>query len=546
MENMRRKKASSLGILGAILASLLIVSLACSADEATPARQAPAPTAVPAPTTAPTGGQVMTDQPQYGGHLRIATNIDMKTLDAPYDNSAGGHAVEMLMYGTLVDVDQDLVIIPQLAESWNVSSDGKTITFNLVKGATFHDGTDFTAQAVKWHFDRVLDPDVGSIHSGDLGIIDNITVQDSSTITFYLTKPSRVLMATLTAPGAFITSPTAVLKYDSYSDRTGDFGRNPVGLGPFRFEEWVPDSHVSAVRFENYFEPGKPYLDKVTHIHINDANMRLAMVRTGEAEIYDRASANDIQLVKDNPDIVIPEIPRGRINFFGISTDKAPYDNKALRQAMAYAVDRQSLVDTYYMGEASPAYSPIGYSWAYNPDIKILDFNIEKGKQKMTEAGYPNGIDLNVWTRSSPAAIELTEMFQAHLSDVGIRLNIIQKSGADYWPSVVAREALMVARWRGPRPDPALLMQQTFHSKGSGNPMKYNNPEVDRLLDAASQLYDIVEAKKLYNQAQRIITEDVFGVWTVYTKEFTIMNKKVQGYEFIPDLYTRVHSLWFK
>lgn len=541
---MKTRRAYGLGILGAVLAALLVVSLACSADEAAPAPRAPAPTAVPAPTTAP--GQVMTDKAQYGGHLRIATNIDMKTLDPIFDNSAGGHSVEMMLYGFLVDVDPDLIIIPQLAESWNVSPDGKAITFNLVKGATFHDGTDFTAEAVKWHFERVLDPDVGSIHRGDLGIIDNITVQDSSTITFHLKKPSRVLMATLTAPGAYMTSPTAVLNYDSYSDRTGDFGRNPVGLGAFRFLEWVPDSHVSAVRFENYFQPGKPYLDKVTHFHIPDSNTRVAMVRTGEAELYDRASANDIQLVKDNPDLVISEIPRGRINFFGISTDIAPYDNKALRQAMAYAVDRKSLVETYYLGQASPAYSPIGYSWAYNPDIKVFDFNIEKGKEKMIEAGYPNGIDLNVWTRSSPDAIELTEFLQAHLSEVGVRLNIIQKSGADYWPSVVARESLMVARWRGPRPDPALLMQQTFHSKGSGNPMKYNNPEVDRLLDAASQLYDIVEAKKLYNQAQRIITEDVFGIWTVYTKEFTILNKKVQGYEFIPDLYTRVHRLWFK
>jgi peptide/nickel transport system substrate-binding protein len=484
--------------------------------------------------------------PKYGGDLRFATNVDMKNLDPPFDNSAGGHAVEMLMYATLVDVDSDLVVIPQLAESWDVSPDGKAITFRLVQGYKFHDGTDFTAEAVKWHFERVLDPDVGSNHRGDLAIIDNITVQDSSTVTFHLKAPSRVLMATLTAPGAFLTSPTAVLKYDSYSDRTGDFGRNPVGLGPFSFEEWVPDNHVTAVRFDGYFQPGKPYLDKVTHFHVPDVNSRLAMVRTGEAEIYDRASANDIQLVRDNPDITIAEIPRGRINFFGISTDTPPYDNKALRQAMAYAVDRQTLVDTYYLGEASPAYSPIGYSWAYNPDIKVYDHNLEKAKEKMAEAGYASGLDLNYWTRATPADIELSEILQANLSEIGINLNIIQRSGADYWPSVVNRESHFVARWRGPRPDPAFLMQQTFYSSGSGNVMKYNNPEVDRLLDEASQLYDVVPAKTLYDQAQRIITEDVFGVWTVYTKEFTILNKKVQGYEFIPDLYTRVHSLWFE
>ncbi len=543
------------GLLLAAVSLLLIIGLACSSEEA-PAPTGLAPTAAPAPTTAP-AAPVTGVRPQYGGTLRYALIQNCKGLDPAFAQSTCYKDISHAVFNHIVDADAEFKIVPELAKSWDFSADGKTLTFHLVQGAKFHDGTDVTAQSVKFHFDRVLDPEVGSPQAGDIKIIESTEVIDTYTVALHFKNPDRALLATLAGgyPGV-IESPTAVLNANSYSDITGDFGRRPVGSGPFTLGEYTPDVRIVINRFDGYFEEGLPYLDGIEFMHVPDQTVRLAMMRTGDADltgggaaIIDARDAYSPQ-VKDNPNIKVVILPRSRMNSIGISTDVAPWDNKDLRAAIAYGIDRQTLADTYFSRGAVPAYSPIAIGWAYNPDIKIYDYNPTKAKEALAKAGYPNGIALKFWTNGTSAAVELAEIYQAMLKEVDINLDLQTVPAADYWQSIVQRKSHMAARWRGARPDPGRFIQQVFHSKGQGNVMGYVSADfgfdVDPLIDKAGAIYDIVEAKKIYDEIQRIVTEDVAHVITVYTQEFVIFNKDVEGYTFIPDLYHRLEKVWFK
>lgn len=521
---MRKKvRIYTLLLLNLTLTAVVVLSLACSSSDEPTAKG---------------------ETPQYGGTLNIAISMDMKTLDEVYDSTSGGDDVANMIAGRLVDLNRDNEVIPSMAQSWDISTNGKAITFHLVNGATFHDGTQFNAKAVKAHVDRVLDPIVASRYAAELSNVDSVTVDDEYTVTINMKAPDRTLLSTLTTQPGFINSPTAVAKYNSYADPLGDYGKHPTTAGPFKLTEWVPDDHITLERYEEFWIPGRPYLDKIRVIHVPDVSTRRAMVRTGDADLYARAAAADVKIVEDHPDVVIDTMHQGNINFIGISQDVEPYNNKTLRQALAYAIDRETLVDVFFLGAATPAYSPIPAGWAYNPDIKIFDYDPDKAKAKLIEAGYPNGIDLVFSTASSVNNLLLAEIYQAQLKEIGVNVTINEVPSSEYWSGVIGREHHMVARWRSNKGDPGVLTNQTFLKGGSGNVMGYDNPRVNDLLTRARGMYDTAQAKKLYDEAQTLITDDVFGVWTVYTKQFAILNKRVHGYQLIPDLYTRTTDIW--
>lgn len=534
----------------------LAAAVACSSNP-TPALQVPVPTATtapvpgqptatPAPKTTSTPTQAAMEQPRRGGILKVALNMNLKGLDNAFETSTTYLSVRHALYNSIVDVDEDLKVVPDLAQSWDISSDGKKVTFHLVKGAKFLDGADFNAQAVKWNIDRLLDTKVGSPHGRDLAaFLDSVSVQDDSTVVFNLKNAYRPFLANIYEYAGDINSPTAVQKYNSYANRNGEYSRNPAGTGAFKFVEWVPDNRLIVARNDNYFEAGKPYLDSVIYQHVPDATVQLAMVRTGETDLLGFVDAKSIPLVNNNPALKVVSIPRSRTHFIGISTDVDPWSNKSLRAALAYAVDRDAIVKSYFVGQAQPAYSFISVGWGYNPNIKVYDYNIQKAKEKLVEAGYPNGVTLPYWCSSTTADLELCQIIQAQMKDANINLEIKQVLPADFWSSIVNRKTHFANRWRGARADSGRYMDQVFLSKGNGNVMGYNNPEVDKLLGEAALVYDLAKAKAIYDQAQRLVAEDVYGVLLVYTKEFYVLNKNVQNFVLIPDLYPRVTDLYF-
>ena len=533
-------------ILFSALGVILTFALACgSSATATPR---PAATAVPAasPTARPatTATSPAATQPKYGGTMRYARELgDIDTMDPALNSQYSALMIYRVIYNGLVTLNTDGTIGPDLAKSWNISSDGKTVTLSLQSGVKFQDGTDFNAQAVKWNFDRMLDEKTGSPQRAAIGaFIDTVDVVNNDTVTVKLKSPFRPFLGFLSDRPGFVVSPAAVQK-DPQA-----FGKQPVGTGPFKMNQWIPKSDIKAEINKNYWEKGKPYMDGILFQSIPDDSVRLSMLRTGETDFIDEVLSTQLPLVASNPNIKVISYESGRIHAFTFTVVNAPFDNKALRQAISYATNRQEFVDVFYAGKARPAYTLIGFGWASNPDIRVQAFDLAKAKQKLADAGYPNGITIPLTCITTDSGIRRCEIWQAQLKNAGINAEIKQLNANDYWgasflPDVKARPGLSWTWWN-PRADPHQLLQIVFHSKGLGNTMAYNNLQVDKLLEDGATLYDVAKAKEKYDEAQKLIADDAPYNFLLYENINNLTSQRVQNFQMFPDLFIRLREVW--
>ena len=527
-----------------VAVTTLVAALACG-SEATPtprATAAPA-TAMPGPTTVPVPTAPAMGQPRQGGDLRVAGiqgGLTLRTLDPHFSVQADEYQVMFSIYNNIVKLGPNLDIQPDLARDWEISNDGRAITFRLPGDVKFHDGTNFTAQSVKWNMERIMDPDLGSSQAALLvGVVDSIDVLDTTTIRFNLVKPHRPFLATMADRPGMIISPTEALKYEA--GPIGGYGANPSGTGPFQLDRWIPDGDVTAVRFRDYWEPGKPYLDSIRFIAVSDQATQLAMLRTGESDM-DQVRQVDLPIIANNPDIKLVEHQSGAYYGLQISLWEEPWTNKALRQAIAHAIDRETVCSTYFADRCRLAYTPEGIGWVYNPDIKPYPYDPEMARAKLAEAGYPNGVELPIWFSSGNA--DYGELMQAMLREIGITLNIINITSQDWFTlRAQKRSHFMYASWF-PRADPNNRLVILHHSGGWANSTGYNDPVTDDLLDRAAQEYDLVRAKALYDQIQTRVTESAHIQYHIYTNVYMGTSANVNGFEWIPDLFPRIREVW--
>ncbi len=544
-----------------VVTSVLALVLACSSAEPTPTPVPPAqpaqpaaPAAVPQPTAAlvpgaptpipakatptrvlPTATPVAAmGGPVSGGTLRFGATLVIDTLDPAYNTLFGGLPIMQNIYEGLFTTDGDGNVLPALAESWEFSADGKTITAHLRKGVKFHDGTAADAQAVKWNIDRMLDPDQGSPQRADLqSKLAGMDVVDNSTVRLRLFEPFRPFMPQLASERVGkVVSPTAVEKFGG--GRDGDYGRNPVGTGAFRFAEWIPDLRVTLEKNPDYWQDGKPYLDKVVVLATSDTNLRVAMLRTGEADYgtYSGVTGVHLPLLESSPNLKVLRQEGSGNGFFQFNTSIAPFGNKALRQAIAYAIDREAIITGAWGGLGTPGYMMTPRGWAYDPDLKPMQTDLAKSRAKLIEAGYPDGITIPMACSATGVWLQVCEVAQALLSEVGIETELKIILNNIYFNRQNGFMATVGFGNRGwaVRVDPHTLLQFMGHSKGFHNLGAYVNPVTDGLIDEAAAIYDTVKAKKLYDQIHTILAEEAAMVWFHRRVNIFAMSKDVQGY----------------
>jgi peptide/nickel transport system substrate-binding protein len=481
--------------------------------------------------------------PARGGTLRIGWIPAAKTLD-PHDSvEFSERYVCYLVFNTLVGLDRGFNVVPELARAWQVSQDGKRVTFQLQRGVKFHDGTDFNAEAVKWNMERILDPQNKSPQRAPLEpAIAAVTVADPHTVVFELKKPFAPLLAALAERPGFIVSPAAAKQLGQ------EFGQRPVGTGPFRFVEWVRDSQVTLERFADYWEKGKPHLDRVIYRVVPDPTVRLTMVRTGEVDIATDVDAKDIPGLRGDANLVVSEMkPAARWTALQWRVDEPPFNNKALRQAIALAIDRNEIRDVLLRGFGEPARGPVSPGlWWSDPAFRGIGHDLDAARKKLAEAGYPNGFRARFVVENTPQWIRQTELLQAQLQKINVGLDIEPVNPADAYSRIVAKKTNWThTRW-AQRADPNGLLYILFHSKGHANTTGYSNPKVDEILDQAAAIYEVQRRRDLYYTAERTITEDVPYVFLNYTAEFAVMNRKVQNWGWVPDLIPRFRDLWLE
>ena len=391
-----------------IALAILMLCLVIIAGCATPAPATP-PVKPATPATAPPKPAApAAPQPQYGGTLKIIWAANPVNLGYPPEGDPNTGSANIPCVQSLLWNDETGSPVPLLATAWEVSPDGKAVTFNLRKGVKFHDGTDFNADALKWNYDAVI-----AKNAVMLKPIISVDVLDPYTVRLNLSQFSNVIFNTLAFSG--IVSPTAV------NQKGKDWAKiNPVGTGPFKFVEFKSSVSTKWAKFDDYWEKGKPYLDAIEYEIVADRTVASMAFQKGQTHILMQTTeqiANDLK----SKGFVVKSMP-GSSNFLASDSGNSdsPFANLKVRQAVEYAIDKQKLVAAVGYGLMTPSNQLAPPQIAgYNPDIKGREYDPAKAKQLLKEAGYPTGFKTTLITQSTQNQ-DIVVALQTYLKEVGI------------------------------------------------------------------------------------------------------------------------------
>lgn len=450
--------------------------------------------------------QEAVDEPQYGGSLRISLPADVIGFDirvrAQSDNPS--RSVWEQLFQPLVRLETDLTNQPALATEWTASEDAQEFTFTLREGVKFHNGDDFTAEDVAFTFQSMLDPDFVSSTAGQYRNIAEIESVDDFTVRFKLEGPDAEFIDKISQMG---------ILPKNHIEEVGSetFNANPVGTGPFKFTEWVPETHVLLDKNENHWNPDLPYLDRLEFIPMVEDSVRIASLEAGELDLWQRnVPPEDVQRLQEDGRFVLEFNPFIYNHHICLNLERVPsFQQKAVRQAAAYAIDRQLITDIIGYGE--PGRGPINpVSPYFNPDLSYYSYDPEKASQILEEADInPSDVSFTLQTFTYPDYQKVGEISFENLQAIGFNVDL----RIDDWSVVSAMCYLPEASCDafntavgGLGPDAA--MYDAFHSEGANNVQFYSNERVDELLEEGRATVDEEKRQGIYDEALAIILED--------------------------------------
>jgi len=451
-------------------------------------------------------------KPAVPQKLIIAQGTDALTMDTHHGLDAPTFTILDHMVESLLELTPKGEIVPRLVEKWEVSADATEFTLKLKKGIKFHDGTPFNAEAVKVNFDRRLDPKAATKYGFLVAPISSVTVVDEYTVKITTKAPFAALVSNLTHQANGMQSPAALKKsWDKPLTM-------PIGTGPFIFKEWVPGNKFVMVRNDNYWGK-KPSLQEVTWRVIPDDASRVVALETGEVQAAVRIPPFDIPRLRANPKLTVLSAASVRTIFLGFNALKEPFNDKRVRQAINYAVNKEAIVKHVLGGVGRVSDAPISPGiFGYTP-IKTYEYNIQKAKELLTEAGFPKGFE----TTLHPAVgryymdVSVATAVAADLLKAGIRADIKMMEWGTYLPWIL-REKDMVEHkiymlgWGCVTGDADYGLYTLFHSgewpKKGMNASFFKNEKLDQLLDAARSTANPEERKRLYKDAMTLINDE--------------------------------------
>ncbi len=466
---------------------------------------------------------------------------DSTSLDPITTTEGESFKVTVNIFDTLLTYGkQDTTLQPGLAEKWEASSDGLSYTFTLKKGVKFHDGTDFNAEAVVFNFNRWMNGDAdqfpyysmfGGYKKDEGHVIKEVKAVDESTVQFTLKRPQATFLKNIAMSCFGIASPTAV-------EKDGDkFRENPVGTGPYKFKEKANDKIVIE-KNEDYYVDGEPKLKTIIFRTIPDNSARLNALTSGEIDLMDGVNPSDLETIKGNSNIQAIERPSMNVGYLGFNVTKKPFDNPKVRQALSHAVDKQAIIDAFYLGMAKPAKNPLPDSVeGYNDEIQDYEFDLEKAKALLKEAGYPDGFKMDLWAMPVPRPYipegkKIAEAIQANFEKIGVKAEIQTVEWATYLEKAAAGEfpAYMLG-WTGDNGDPDNFIYTLLDkdSIGSNNYSYYSNDKLHDILIEAQTIVDQEKRNVLYKQAQEIIHEDAPWIPLVHSTPLLAASADLTG-----------------
>lgn len=480
-----------------------------------------------------------------GGTLIVGRGGDSVFLDPSISTDGESWRVAGEILDPLVRLEgTSTKIVPWLAESWE-SPDGLTWTFHLRKNVKFHDGTPLNAEAVKWNFDRWGDPNNAyrfghSFEYYDTEFGENLPITkteavDENTFRLTLGTPSAVVLAKLALSAFAISSPKAIQEQgDKYATAAG----TSVGTGPFMFKEWVPNDKIVLVRNPNWWGDG-PKLDSIIFRSIPDNSARLAELLAGTIHQADLAQT-DVPAAQADPNIKEYVTPSLGVGYIAFQQCTKPFDDVNVRWAIANAVNRKAIVDKFFVEGDSLAtgFSPPAIMGS-NPNLKPIEYNPDKAKQLLAEAGYPDGFKTEFWyipviRGYFPDAKAIAEAMAVDLAKVGIEVELKTMDWGAYLESrSEGKFPMWMAGWGSDNGDPDNFIGWHFaHPVGEPKPEDcYNNDKLSQLLIDGAKEPDTAKREKIYQEAEQIVYDDMARLPVAWNAGRVFFRTDVKGYE---------------
>ena len=438
-----------------------------------------------------------------------------------------------------MDQDENLKIVPALAESWE-QVDPVTTVFHLRKGVKFHNGETLKASDVKFTLDRMIaSPKVNHI----INVVDKVEVVDDNTVKIITKKPYGPLLNNLAHTASSILSEKAV------TEAGKSYGQHPIGTGPYEFVSWQSGDRITLVAFPEYYKGEAPIKNLIFRGITENSNRTIAL-ETGEIDVAYDIDGLDKDRMRENKEINFVEEPSLGIAYVGFNLRKQPFDNVKVRKAISYAINADDIISAVFRNSVTKANSLIGPKvFGYSDKPAFNTFDIAKAKELLKEAGYPNGFKTKIWINDNPTRRDIAVILQDQLKQIGIDAEIETLEWGAYLEGTARGEhEMFILGWVTVPGDPDYGLFPLLHPSsfgGAGNRAFYDNPQVSKLLEEARNTIDPDKRKELYEQVQLIVQEELPYYVICFQSQNIAMKKSVQNFRLNPAGHHKVYGVKF-
>ncbi|MHB8730681.1 MAG: ABC transporter substrate-binding protein [bacterium] len=475
----------------------------------------------------------------------MLVSADALTFDTWNSGDLTSLAVERALYDGLFYFDQTMTLRPLLATSWSVTPDGLVYTLNLRRGVRFADGTPFNAEAVKANLELVSNKDNAQQKYLLFHVIKNVSVVNDYTVKVTLSEPDSYLIDTLGMASSGIISPTALQKYGIKGIAT-----HPVGAGAWMLKSWVRNGSIELVRNPYYWQPAATTFQNLIFRIVPNTSQELAMMKSGEAQFATISPANVAEL-QGSSSIRIVARPSIFVTWLVVNVLHSPLNNRNVRLALNYAIDRQTLIKTLYHGYATTMHSVMGSQVKYFKDVGTYPYDPAKARQLLAEAGYPNGFTVKITSLNDSFSQEVDTFVQQQFAQIGVTATIepleagLFYAGEGKGPDESTQQ-LMYTGFSPSNGAAAWVLLGQFSRPGWKlfNHGFYDNATVNKVVDEGVASTQSSVIAKDFGEAQTIIFNEAPAVWLVLPENLWAESTHLQGAFYAPD--TTLDVQWSK
>ena len=463
-------------------------------------------------------------EPAEKNSLNFGISGEPTGLDPATSNEQMAWAVFYQVYDTLIYRETDGTYSPRLAERWDVSEDGMQLTFSLKKGVKFHNGEELVAEDVVFTVDRLLE----SPYTSDIVVgIKEAVALDDYTVQINMEHPYGAILDCISEVNFSIVNKEAVEEYgDQYT-------RNPVGTGPYKFISWNSGEKIELEACDDYYR-GEPSIKKLTFKIMNDSSTAAIALETSNLDFLSHAPITDRENLMNNENIEWYETEILGCVFVAFNNETGIFSDPRLRQAVSYAIDKEAMIEGAVEGLGRPLESLIPPTcFGYSEDFKGYEYNLEKARSLMEEAGYPNGFTAVLKTNEGVNYYKPAEVLQGQLSKIGIDLKIEKMERGAYFDDIYnSNFELTVYNTTAPVPDADTILDFYFHSDNIESGLNFSrtrNSELDALLDEAQRSMDSEKRLELYTKANEIMRDTAAAIPLYTFMAPAAANKDLKG-----------------